>query len=507
MSLLPTVAEQLLRARLGTPINPVPYGERAGQDNKKVLGFAARNGRVLALNREAVGETHIWFEAPPPEGLDGVSLKPNPAKNANLSGQLSILNQPHGLQVEIDTETALGRFLHWYARQSVAELAPAAEFGVDQSAFRSAFARFQSLISAKDKGHTFVNFYEGLAAVWEGYKPRLRQHALAILNAKDWSRTSIGSGEILRHVIDAIEIQEDRSNLVNNLVFWQNRFGHANRDHRVLLDARSDQKLRDTLENLLYGLYRSENDDVGSTFDHLSAFVGNKYPLVAYLFFLRDMDRFTPIRPTGFDRAFRALGINFSTLHQCNWENYAAFNAILYDIARELEEVTGLKNVRLLDAHSFCWIFSTLLRHEAEGSRSKETGGVDDGRIIGGREKAMIAMRLAVENTVKNSNGQVVQRVVKNKELLMATEELERTIVALLDQQGNCCNLTGLPLNFYNLDGDKNLLPSLDRIDSNRHYEIGNLQVVCQFINFWKSDTENGEFRRLLMLVRGVEAD
>ena len=36
--------------------------------------------------------------------------------------------------------------------------------------------------------------------------------------------------------------------------------------------------------------------------------------------------------------------------------------------------------------------------------------------------------------------------------------------------------------------------------------EAGNLQIVCQFINFWKSDSDNEEFKRLLMLVRGVEA-
>ena len=44
--------------------------------------------------------------------------------------------------------------------------------------FRSQFARFQRLIAANDKGHAFTNFHEGLAGVWERYKPRLRDHAL-----------------------------------------------------------------------------------------------------------------------------------------------------------------------------------------------------------------------------------------------------------------------------------------------------------------------------------------
>jgi hypothetical protein len=75
----------------------------------------------------------------------------------------------------------------------------------------------------------------------------------------------------------------------------------------------------------------------------------------------------------------------------------------------------------------------------------------------------------------------------------------------LLDLQGNRCALTGIPFEFHGMDSDKNLLPSLDRIDSDGHYEAGNLQIVCQFINFWKSDQDNEEFKRLLMLVRGTD--
>jgi hypothetical protein len=43
---------------------------------------------------------------------------------------------------------------------------------------------------------------------------------------------------------------------------------------------------------------------------------------------------------------------------------------------------------------------------------------------------------------------------------------------------------------------------SLDRIDSSRHYEPGNLQVVCKSINMWKCAMENEEFKRLLVLLR-----
>jgi hypothetical protein len=494
MTLPVAVAEQILVRRFGEPAKlPTQY----------VIGFKTSTGRVFALHREA-NESRIWFQPPAPPQLEGVALMASSAKNDNLNGPLSPLNASSALRVEVDSEAALHQFFDWYAGSGTTPRAPTISASVDPRAFRDTFARFQGLIAAKDKGHAFTNFHEGLAAVWESYKPRLRDHALRILGVDEWSESAIGSGEILQRMIEAIEVQDTHGNLTNNLVFWQNRFGHANRDHRVLLEAVSNSKLRKDLEKLLFGLFRGAADE-GATFDRLSELTGGKYPLLAYVYFLKDLDRFMPIQPTGFDRAFRALGIEFSTLRQCSWENYSAYNETLAALRPLIEASAGLKNVRLVDAHSFCWIFSTLLKLEAEGSISKTAGGRDEGRILGGREKSIIAMRISVENTVKNSNGQTVQRTVKNKELRMSSAELEKLIASLLDLQGNRCALTGIPFQFHGPDVDKNLLPSVDRKDSNGHYEEGNLQVVCQFINFWKSDSDNGEFQRLLMLVRGLE--
>ncbi|MEZ4234398.1 MAG: hypothetical protein R3B89_34810, partial [Polyangiaceae bacterium] len=49
---------------------------------------------------------------------------------------------------------------------------------------------------------------------------------------------------------------------------------------------------------------------------------------------------------------------------------------------------------------------------------------------------------------------------------------------------------------------DPALTYSLDRIDSDGHYERDNLQVVCRFVNKWKSNSKDEEFRRLLRIVR-----
>jgi hypothetical protein len=309
-----------------------------------------------------------------------------------------------------------------------------------------------------------------------------------------WSQDSIGSGAILHRTVTAIEIADARANLTNNLVFWQNRFGHANREHCALLDASANAGQRREIEQLLFTLYRNSGDE-GMIFQRLSDFTGAKYPLLGYLYYLKNADRFMPIQPTTFDRAFRDLGMDLVTLRHCSWENYQLYLSALAEIRQALSGLPELSKVRLIDAHSFCWL---LVKLEDEGPQGK-----DHGRIVGSRETSIIAMRVSIEDTVRNSNGQIAQRTIKNKELRMTSEALQKLLTDLMDKQNNRCALTGIPFHFHGPHADKNLLPSADRIDSIRHYEPDNIQLICQFINFWKSDADNDEFKRLLMLVRG----
>ncbi|WP_206664656.1 hypothetical protein [Dankookia rubra] len=271
----------------------------------------------------------------------------------------------------------------------------------------------------------------------------------------------------------------------------------------MLLEAVSSTALLRELERLLFELYRG-GGDAGGIFDRLSHLTGAKYPLLAYLYFLMDADRFMPIQPTTFDRAFRTLGIELRTLRSCSWDNYVSFNAALGEVRRALAGLPGLSGVQLIDAHSFCWMLEKLEDHgEGDGSAARK----DAGRVLGGRDRSIIEMRLSIENTTRNSNGQIVERTLKNKDLRMSADELDRLLRSLMTVQQDRCALTGIPFHFHGPDADKNLLPSPDRIDSDGHYEAGNVQIVCRFINQWKGPSDNEEFRRLLTLVRGVELD
>lgn len=367
--------------------------------------------------------------------------------------------------------------------------------------FESSFGHFQDLLECFS-GEAFTRFDEGLIAAWESYKPRLREVALERLTPGAWEEHRIGSGEILDRTIDAIEIQATHGDLTNNLVFWQNRFGHANREHRALLEAQATGTGIEHIERLLFQLFRSDRDE-GEVFQELSEATGAKYPLLAYLFFLKDIDRFMPIQPTGFDRVFEEMGVQLRTLRNCSWENYVAFNSALVGLKEPIKSSTGLSNVRLVDTHSLLWVFSTLLKKEAQGAL---TGGAKASeRVLGARERSIADIKYSVGRTVFKSNGQTVERKVKEKELRMNEYELDKVIRNLLELQEDRCAISGLPFQFRGAHDDENMLPSLDRIDSSGHYEKGNLQMVCRFINFWKQASNDSDFRRLLNIVRGIE--
>lgn len=489
MTIKPTEAERLLLARYGDPAKPA---------SKYVIGFRNPLGRVLAMHRTNQ-ETQIWFQPPAPPPLDGVALLPEPNNgNSNINGPLAPLQRVDTLRVEIKSSSALQQFLDWYdGARATNATHPDVLDGID---FSAAFARFQGLISGYDQ--PFTRFDEGLIAAWESYKPRVRDVALTRLQADSWTPEQIGTGEIVTKVIDSIEIQATHGDLTNNMVFWQNRFGHANRDHRALIEAATAGTNLALIERLLFDLYRSERRE-DEVFDALSEATGAKYPLMAYLFFLKDMDRFMPIQPTGFDRVFAEIGLTFRTLRNCSWSNYAEFNSILDALREPIAREAGLETVRLVDAHSLLWIFSTLLRMEANGELA--SGAKASARYLGARDKSIADMKYSVGKTVFNSNGQVIPTKVKNKELRMSDADLDKLLHELLDVQGDRCAITGLPLQFRGSHSDDNMLPSLDRIDSDGHYEHGNLQVVCRFINFWKQASNDQEFRRLLNVVRGIE--
>lgn len=128
-------------------------------------------------------------------------------------------------------------------------------------------------------------------------------------------------------------------------------------------------------------------------------------------------------------------------------------------------------------------------------------------RFLSTKEMAVFRMVQTALNTIAQANGQIVERTAKVKMNLFEHEAAFKLYVeALIDAQDSVCALSGLVLQFDGEYDDQEMLASLDRIDSSRHYEPGNLQVVCRFLNRWKGADGNAQFTRLLAKLQEGEA-
>lgn len=118
------------------------------------------------------------------------------------------------------------------------------------------------------------------------------------------------------------------------------------------------------------------------------------------------------------------------------------------------------------------------------------------------RRQTAERMVMTAKATVLQS-GQEIIAVTKDKRFLFSSDRqaTEYALELILKQKGQCA-LTGLQLLLDGDPGDDQLRYSLDRIDSSRHYERDNLQIVCKFANRWKGAMNNDEFKRLMLLLR-----
>ncbi len=234
--------------------------------------------------------------------------------------------------------------------------------------FLQHFDRVKAAVAAHpESSGPFVSFGTGLTRKWERYKDVIYDEGRNQLGYDSWNQDEVGSGKILRRVIKAIEIDvpdgDSRKRVPNNLVDWDSRYGPIKRSHRSLYEALEDATDRFAYESLLYDFYRDEH----SLEDAFGGFVeraGKRYDFIAYLFFLKDWTRYMPISPGNFDKAFGMLGLALKTSLQCSWENYRAFLGALRQVRDALRD-EGLDDVRLIDAHSFCYMLAKLELAEA----------------------------------------------------------------------------------------------------------------------------------------------
>ena len=240
---------------------------------------------------------------------------------------------------------------------------------IDPYLFEKQFEAFQKFVEEKSSV-PFVSFASNpYTDEQEGYKYEIYRAARDKLAFQAWKESDIGRGDIIASTIESIEIQN------NNLVQWQSRYGDEKRPHHPLYKAKQSPEKAKEIEGCLFRFYHRTEDE--KSFDDLIKIFGQKYALIAYLFFIKDNSKYLPIAPSYFDRAFELLGVEFKTSKRCSWENYSQYIHLIGELKRMLSEVLS-SDVSILDAHSFAWILSAQMESQEKLANVKEYLNLSD---------------------------------------------------------------------------------------------------------------------------------
>lgn len=113
------------------------------------------------------------------------------------------------------------------------------------------------------------------------------------------------------------------------------------------------------VEDLIRRIYCSPDEE--QAFRQGCALFGKRYPLMAFLFFLKGEGgdpagtiRYLPVSPRNMKSRFARLGIQSKCLSKCTWENYQEYLRIFDDVQKRLQEQLNLE-VEKIDAHSLVW--------------------------------------------------------------------------------------------------------------------------------------------------------
>jgi hypothetical protein len=118
-------------------------------------------------------------------------------------------------------------------------------------------------------------------------------------------------------------------------------------------------------------------------------------------------------------------------------------------------------------------------------------------------KKLTFASMIYYAKQAASASDKMRQSKNKNKRVAFKNnDDFEAFLEGKYQEQSGLCALSNIPLQFQGPDSDKQFVCSLDRIDSDGHYEADNLQIVCHFINMWKSNRDNDQFLEHIDLIK-----
>lgn len=185
-----------------------------------------------------------------------------------------------------------------------------------------------------------IDFHAGFILMEEGYKNAAFQKQAKYLHLSTWDDKAIEVGIVAKEILALVYDDE-----LDNLIDWRDKD-----KFKTLLEDESKKTL---LGDCFRGIFCGDSDMV--SFQHAQNCIGNKFPIISYLFFIKNPERYLPVRPDTFSDRFQSVGISGWT-KSCSWENYQDFITTIEEVQIFLMEYFHDESLSLLEAHSFVWM-------------------------------------------------------------------------------------------------------------------------------------------------------
>lgn len=195
---------------------------------------------------------------------------------------------------------------------------------------------------------TKIDFHSGWLSEQEGYKRYIWHEAQKILKCNEWLENDLPGHDITNRVLKCMDIKIETGE-PQNLLDYRYKI-----HYKEILEERPQE-----VEDLIRRIYCSPDEE--QAFRQGCALFGKRYPLMAFLFFLKGEGsnpagtiRYLPVSPRNMKSRFARLGIQSKCLSKCTWENYQEYLRIFDDVQKRLQEQLNL-DVEKIDAHSLVW--------------------------------------------------------------------------------------------------------------------------------------------------------
>ena len=149
---------------------------------------------------------------------------------------------------------------------------------------------------------------------------------------------------------------------------------------RASIEAKLEKYGIDNSEKMLCSLYEGDND--ADSFGNIVSVLGGSFDLLGFLFFLKDSERYMPIKSQIFDARFHLLDIDSDLAGNCTWEKYQQYNAWIKEIQQFLKDNLNAA-ITMLDAHSFLWVLPGLKSYLDNESQAVEHSKFGKGIVLG----------------------------------------------------------------------------------------------------------------------------